>query len=78
MSEVLGKGIKHVHQDQTTFQATLEGSNLDKDMVQYMSDLDRKIASGYGREVTGTVERVTGRPPKSLRDFTSERKDTWT
>ena len=65
--------VRHeaVHAD--AFVSFLTSQGIPPDYAQVLAHLDTLIASGAQAEVTGTVARVTGRPPRSFADFVRSR-----
>ena len=45
--------------------------------IEIMMSLNHSIVEGYAEEITGTVERVTGREPISFKQFVADNRDVW-
>jgi hypothetical protein len=46
-------------------------------VVEVMSSLNQVIAAGYVAEVTDTVQRITGKPPRTFAAFAREHVGVW-
>lgn len=71
VARILGVCHEPLHAD--AFAAFLASQGIPPDYAQVLANLDTLIASGAQAEVTGTVARVTGRPPRSFADFVRSR-----
>lgn len=45
----------------------LTAAGIPGEFAAMLADMDRSIAEGAENRVTGTVERMTGRPPRTFR-----------
>ncbi|KXT11149.1 hypothetical protein AC579_4941 [Pseudocercospora musae] len=77
ISEVLGKGIEHVQLPHGEFRQLLTANGVSKEMAEYLADLDVAVANGHGAEPSHVVQRVTGNPPRTFRDFAVDNKSLW-
>ncbi|MFE6411351.1 NAD(P)H-binding protein [Streptomyces sp. NPDC057837] len=66
LSEVTGRPVTH---RRLTYEQLLDrlARSLPPEFAAVLAGLDRDIAAGAEDRVTDTVERLTGRPPRSLR-----------
>ncbi|MDN9011707.1 ergot alkaloid biosynthesis protein [Brevibacillus laterosporus] len=77
IGSVIGRTIKHVNIHKSTLQEKLAKAGLSMDYARFMADLDENIGNGAEKLVTDTVERVTGRKPRSMSDFISAHTRYW-
>lgn len=70
LTEVTGRSISHVPLDHTELRDRLAAGFPPEfaGYAEFLAGLDRAIAEGAEDRVTDTVQRVTGRPPRSLRE----------
>lgn len=67
LADALGRSVRHV---ETSADEAFEGmSDFERELTAITW---RRVHAGVFAEVTDTVERVTGRPARSLADFTAE------
>ncbi|MFE1457769.1 NmrA family NAD(P)-binding protein [Streptomyces sp. NPDC058735] len=66
ISEVTGRPVTHRRMAHEQLRGRLAGI-LPPEFAAVLAGLDRSIAEGAEDRVTDTVERLTGRPPRSLR-----------
>jgi uncharacterized protein YbjT (DUF2867 family) len=76
LSSALGREIAYVDAPDDGVRRALRGFGLDQWFVDALiglyQDYRRSGTDGYASAVTNTLERVTGRPPRSLDDLLSE------
>jgi uncharacterized protein YbjT (DUF2867 family) len=76
LSSALGREIAYVDAPDDAVRRALRGFGLDQWFVDALiglyQDYRRSGTDGYASAVTNTLERVTGRPPRSLDDLLSE------
>ena len=65
LTELLGRPVRHRAVDEDALTAYHEGPGL----ARFLAGLDTAVAAGAEDRVTTTVADVTGRPPRSFRDF---------
>lgn len=73
LTEAGGRPVRHraVSEDELT--AYHEANGLPPDFARFLASLDTAIAAGAEDRTTSTVADVTGRPPRSFRDFCRDR-----
>jgi uncharacterized protein YbjT (DUF2867 family) len=71
-SSVLGRPVVHESVRPEQFTELLVGAGLPRSLADVLAAMDASIAAGAEDRVTDTVERLTGRPPRSLREVVSE------
>lgn len=79
LSGVLDHPVKHHHLGVAELAAWHRAhSGLPQAYAQTLAAMDANIAAGSEDRVTGTVARITGRPPRALADFVVANADVWT
>lgn len=68
VTEVTGRPVRHRPLTSAQFQERL-AATVPPEFAALLAGLDRAIADGAEDRVTDTVERLTGRPPRSFREF---------
>ena len=69
LTETSGRTITHKRLDPAEQPAYYEALGAPEATAQFLVGMDWVIASGMEDRVTDTVERITGTPPRSFRDF---------
>lgn len=69
LTETSGATITHTRLEQADQAAYYEALGVPRSSAQFLVGMDAVIASGAEDRTTDTVERVTGAPPRSFRDF---------
>jgi uncharacterized protein YbjT (DUF2867 family) len=69
LSRVTGRSLKHVRVDDDEARRRLTASGMPERYADLLVGLDAAIRAGAEDRVTDTVERVTGRPPRSFEAF---------
>ena len=69
IGRITGRQIRHVHVDDAGARARLIAAGMPERYARLLVGLDAEIRGGAEDRVTDTVERVTGRPPRSLAAF---------
>ncbi|RMJ26911.1 hypothetical protein PHISP_02218 [Aspergillus sp. HF37] len=77
LSVVLGRRIEHVKLSRDEQYQALVSAGLSDYFAGFLSDLEEAASKGFENRMNDEVERVTGRPPKSLSIFAQENKETW-
>jgi uncharacterized protein YbjT (DUF2867 family) len=77
LSGVLGRRIEHVKLSREERYQGLVGAGLSDYFAGFLSDLEGAASVGFEAGMNDEVERVTGKPPKSLGLFAQENKETW-
>lgn len=67
--EITGRAISHRSVSVEQFTAYLIDRGVPAPYAPLLASLDAHIAAGSEDRVTDTVEQISGRPPRSLRDF---------
>ncbi|MFI1915343.1 NAD(P)H-binding protein [Nocardia sp. NPDC020380] len=67
-----GRPVRHRTLTPPEFARHLTAHGIPADFAAVLADLDDGIRTGAEDRVTDTVERVTGRPPRSFRTFVTE------
>jgi ergot alkaloid biosynthesis protein len=73
LTEIGGRPVRHRAIDEDALAAYHEEHGLPADYARFLAGLDTAIANGAEDRTTGTVADVTGRPPRSFRDFCRSR-----
>ncbi|GIO34567.1 MULTISPECIES: NmrA family NAD(P)-binding protein [Paenibacillus] len=73
-----GRTIRHVNVPTQELANRFMAFGMPQDYARFLAGMDEDIRL-YGKEdlVTDTVERITGRPPKSLKKFAEEHAANW-
>ncbi|PIA97838.1 Festuclavine dehydrogenase [Cercospora beticola] len=75
-SEVLGRNIEHVSLTGHELAQTLvKVGGVPEDFAAMLGEIDEKVAKGHHWEKTDVVERVTGRPARTFKNFVIENKN---
>jgi uncharacterized protein YbjT (DUF2867 family) len=69
LSEVSGRIITRRNADPAALVAYYEAVGVPTAAARFLPVMDSVIASGAEDLTTGSVERITGEPPRSYRDF---------
>ncbi len=69
LSRVSGRSLKHVRVDDAEARRRMIASGIPAPYADLLVGLDAAIRGGAEDRVTDTVERVTGRPPRSFEAF---------
>jgi uncharacterized protein YbjT (DUF2867 family) len=69
LSRVTGRSLKHVRVDDDAARRRMIATGIPERYADLLVGLDAAIRAGAEDLVTDTVERVTGRPPRSLEAF---------
>lgn len=77
-SKELGKTIKYINPTEEEYKSTLKDLGVPAKVYDFMAVLYGAIKAGYMGEVTNTVNEVTGKTPKSMRQFIQEHKQLFT
>ncbi|MCU7370032.1 SDR family oxidoreductase [Paucibacter sp. O1-1] len=71
LSEAAGKPIKFVVVDEAQLRSELVQGGMPVEYIDALVDIEKSYVAGSFDIVTGDVERLAGRPPRSLRDVLS-------
>jgi uncharacterized protein YbjT (DUF2867 family) len=69
LTETSGRTVTHKRLEQADQAGYYEALGVPKPSAQFLVGMDAVVASGVEDRTTDTVERVTGTPPRSFRDF---------
>lgn len=69
LTDISGQTITHVHVSVAELRALYGTSGLPAASAQFLAALDEAIAAGIENRTTDVVERTTGSPPRSFREF---------
>ncbi|WP_343449446.1 Rossmann-fold NAD(P)-binding domain-containing protein [Micromonospora oryzae] len=73
LTDIGGRPVRHRAVDEDALAAYHEAHGLPPDYARLLAGLDTAIAAGAEDRTTTTVADVTGRPPRSFRDFCRDR-----
>jgi uncharacterized protein YbjT (DUF2867 family) len=77
LGEAAGRDLRYEALDPDGFAGGLRQSGAAEWLVVWQSGLFRLMRDGGNAVVTDTVERVTGRPARSLKAYAAENAPTW-
>lgn len=77
IGSVIGESIYHVPISVSTLQDKMVQAGMTKDYAEFMVGLDKEIQEGAENRITDTVERITGRKPRSLDEFATINARFW-
>ncbi|MFD8862826.1 NAD(P)H-binding protein [Streptomyces sp. NPDC059590] len=77
IAEVSGRAVRHVAVDTAALAGRLTDAGYPKEFAAMLAGLDEDIRRGAEDRTTDTVLRVTGRAPRSFRDFAVEHRAAW-
>ncbi|WDZ84510.1 ergot alkaloid biosynthesis protein [Micromonospora cathayae] len=73
LTDLGGRPVRHRAVDEDALAAYHERHGLPPDFARLLAGLDTAVAAGAEDRTTSTVADVTGRPPRSFRDFCRDR-----
>lgn len=74
LAEAAGRPITYRATDDAEFVATLTGAGLPPDYAGFLAAIMEPVRLGFAAQVTDGVERLAGRPPRTLRAWAEERR----
>ncbi len=77
ISEVTGRTIKYVDVPEAAAKKAMLDMGIPAWMVDAMSELHAIDKAGYATQVTDDVKTLTGRAPRSFRDFAKDNAAKW-
>jgi ergot alkaloid biosynthesis protein len=77
LSDAAGKTIRHVRISRAELIARLTAFGIPPDYAALLADLEEAVQDGVEDRVTGAVEEVTGRAPKSFAAFAQDNAGAW-
>lgn len=75
LSEAAGRPIAYRPTDDAAFVAAMTGAGLAPDYAGFLVAIMGPVRMGFAAAVTDGVERLAGRPPRSLRDWAAEYRE---
>jgi len=72
LSEVLGRPVSYVAVADDAFVATLTGAGVPADYARFLASIFYPVREGWTAIVTGDVEALTGKQPRSLRTYAQD------
>lgn len=72
LSELCDKPVEYVPMTPDDMYAMIEGAGWGEWMAALARDYGQAYASGWGDFTTTNVEKITGKPPRSFREFATE------
>jgi predicted phage-related endonuclease len=77
LSDVLGRKIQHVKLDEKSRIDGLVQAGLSDYYARFMTRLEVLAADDFEKVTGDVVQRLTGHPPKSFKEFAEENKSVW-
>jgi uncharacterized protein YbjT (DUF2867 family) len=77
ISEETGSTIKPVNLDRDAWITGAIANGISPEYGPVLRQLTEAIASGHGSRPNGTVEKITGTPPRTFRTFAHENANAW-
>jgi uncharacterized protein YbjT (DUF2867 family) len=74
LSGVLGKTITYQHMEPHSFISMLAGAGVPADYAAFVASIFHPVREGWSAGVTDHVKQLTGRAPRSLRDYAEHNK----
>jgi uncharacterized protein YbjT (DUF2867 family) len=69
LAEVAGRPIAYRPSDDESFVARMVRGGMPEDYARFLAAIFHPVREGWAAGVTGDVEELTGRAPRSLRDY---------
>jgi uncharacterized protein YbjT (DUF2867 family) len=73
----IGRNVAFMDMSEEAFESALSGAGLPDAFVYLFAQGFRAARAGIFAEVTGTVEELTGRPPRTLEEFAHDHAGTF-
>ncbi|AUX47991.1 NmrA family transcriptional regulator [Sorangium cellulosum] len=77
IAEVLGRPVRHVDLSEDALTERHAALGMEPAYARLLAGMDTAIAGGSEDRTTDTVARVTGRPPRSFREFVRAAAAAW-
>ena len=77
LTEVVGKKITHVNLPEQEFVRRLISAGLGEEHATFLGSLERVIKRGEEERLNDTVLKITGRPPRTFREYAEANKSEW-
>jgi uncharacterized protein YbjT (DUF2867 family) len=78
LSEVLGRKIVHADLSASALEQRLVGFGFPAALAQLLCQMETKVRQGSEDRTNDVVTQLTGRKPKTLREYVEENKAAWT
>lgn len=75
VSEVTGRPVEHRSLSVAAITEMMTGFGIPSDFAAMLAGMDEAISRGAEDRTTATVQRVAGRPPRSMADFLAAHRD---
>jgi uncharacterized protein YbjT (DUF2867 family) len=77
ISDESGQTVKHVDLDRDAWIAGAVANGIPSEYGAVLRKLTETVASGHGSHPNGTVEKITGTPPRTFRNFAHSNANAW-
>jgi predicted phage-related endonuclease len=77
LSDVLGRKITHVKLDEQGRIDGLVQAGVSDYFAKFMTRLELLASDDFEKATGDVVQRLTGHPPKSFKEFAEENKSVW-
>lgn len=77
LGALLGREVRYVALADDAYAAALRAAGLSDWYAEGLPELNRYFRDGKGGEITNTVERITGRPARTIDDYLAESRETF-
>jgi predicted phage-related endonuclease len=77
LSNVLSRDIKHVKLDEQGRIDSLVQAGVSDYFAKFITRLELMASNDFEKATGDVVQRLTGHPPKSFKDFAEENKSVW-
>lgn len=78
LAEQTGATIRYQPIDDETFVAALSSAGVPEDLARFLAGLFGFVRLGATAEVSGAVEQLTGRAPRTLKQYARDHASAWT
>ena len=73
LSNALGRTVAYRPVDDDTFVGIMTGAGVPEDYARMLAGIFHPVREGWSAAVTDAVERLSGRAPRTLRDYAADR-----
>lgn len=77
LTEVTGKKIVYVEVTAEQLVEKLKSSGMPEEYAKMLASMESLVKDGAEARMNDVVLRVTGKKPKSFREFAQENRDAW-
>jgi predicted phage-related endonuclease len=77
LSNVLSRDIKHVKLDEQGRIDSLVQAGVSDYFAKFITRLELMASNDFEKATGDVVQRLTGHPPKSFKEFAEENKSVW-